>query len=127
MAVEKFEPGPSGCMLVEVGKVVGHISLGGRELLMPIGKRTVLFEMHRYHGPMPVNKKTGCGLERIPEAFWDAYERWDLGGQLVDGDLCVLREWCPECKGSGMEIDLSIREVIGKCKMCNGSKLKGTE
>lgn len=108
------------------GKVVGHVSFGGDLLLMPIGTKTVLFELHHYFGPHPVSKKTFDPLERIPKGFWDAWERWDVGGRLVDGDLCILRHWCKVCDGSGDEtkhIGGRNYEIVGKCKTCNGSRL----
>ena len=124
--IETFKPGPSGSPLVQGGQVVGHISFGGDLLLMPIESKTVLFELHRYFGPHPVSKRTFDPLERIPKGFWDAYERWDLGGKLVEGETCVVREWCPACKGSGDETTHrggKHHEITGRCKSCDGVRL----
>jgi hypothetical protein len=59
-------------------------------LLMPVGGKTVLFELHHYCGPIPCSKRTLEPLSRIPAGFWEAYKRWDQGGRLVDGETCVL-------------------------------------
>lgn len=126
MGIETFKPGPTGAPLVQDGKVVGHISFGGDLLLMPLGTKTVLFELHRFFGPHPVNKKTYDPLERIPCGFWDAFDRWDAGGRLVDGETCVIKDWCKTCQGSGDESrHLGGRqyEIVGECKTCNGSRL----
>ena len=58
-----------------------------------MGEKRVLFEMHRYFGPIPLNRKTEQPLERVPRGLDDAVERWKLGGKLVDGDVCVVSEW----------------------------------
>lgn len=126
MGIESFQPGPTGSPLVQEGKVVGHISFGGDLLLMPIGAKTVLFELHRYFGPHPVSKNTFDPLERIPKGFWDAWERWGVGGKLVDGETCVLKPWCETCEGSGDEKRHAggrNYEITGKCKSCNGARL----
>lgn len=126
MAIETFKPGPTGSRLVRNGKVVGHISFGGDLLLMPVGSREVLFELHHYCGPIPCNKKTLDPMDRIPTGFWDAFERWDVGGRLVDGELCIVRHWCKACNGSGDDMQVSVRhrKTVGKCKTCNGSRLE---
>lgn len=92
MAVEQFKAGPGGAFLHENGRIVGHVSFGGDMLLMPVGKRTVLFEMDRYFGPVPLCKRTEDPAMRVPKGFYDAYELWEAGGRMVDGDLCVLPE-----------------------------------
>ena len=118
---------PRSCFPLEhAGKVVGTITLGGPDLLMPVGSRTVLFEMHGYCGPMPISKKTGEELKRIPAGFWDAYDRWVAGGKLVADGVCYVREWCPKCRGCGEErrhIGGRSYEFIGDCKDCSGSGL----
>lgn len=127
MATTAFKPGSSGSPLVHGGKIVGHVSFGGDMLLMPVGNKTVLFELHYYCGPMPCSKKTLGHLANIPKGFWDAYERWDAGGRLVDGDACVVHDWCRECRGSGHEerhIHGRHYEVVGKCQVCNGSRFE---
>ena len=128
MSAEPFKPSPTGAMLVQGNKIVGHVSYGGDLLLMPMGNRNVLFEIHPYHGPAPLNKKTLEPLNNIPAGFWDAVDRWIAGGQLVDGDLCVVGEWCMACNGSGEEarhIGGGRYSVAGCCKACNGTKLEG--
>lgn len=66
------------------------ICFGGPTLEIDVGGRIMAFEMHRYFGPIPLNKKTQDPLERIPSAFWKAYEQWKAGGKLVDGARCVI-------------------------------------
>jgi hypothetical protein len=64
----------------------GSVTVGGPHLVMPIGNgKTVTFEMHSYWGACP-KTKTGTDMLRVPTAFLDAFERWKLGGQMVDGD-----------------------------------------
>lgn len=123
----EFKSPPQCLPLEQNGEVVGTISIGGSELHMPISpSRYVLFEMHSYLGPVPLNKKTGELLERVPRKFWDCYKRWELGGKLVDGETCHVPDWCHACKGSGCEVDMSSKRsgvVKGKCKACHGSQL----
>ncbi len=90
MSSAPFTPGPVGSWIVQGNRVVGHMMLGGDMLLMPLGDKTVLFELHHYFGPIPTSKRTLEPLERIPRGFWDAFERWVKAGRLVDGELCVL-------------------------------------
>lgn len=126
---ETYVPGQTGSPLVKDGKVIGHISFGGDLLLIPVGGKEVLFEMHRYFGPHPVSKKTWSPLGRIPNGFWDAYERWSIGGKLVEGDCCIVSEWCHKCKGNGREIRMIGKRTgidDGPCKLCHGNRtLKG--
>ena len=85
MNVRAFKQ-PSSCCVI-AGAIV---TMCGPFLLMPVEKdRSVLFEMHHYFGPIPLSKRTEEELRRIPKGFWPAYEKWDSGGRLVDGDLCV--------------------------------------
>lgn len=119
---------PKSCFPLTIGKKrVGTITVGGPELLMPVGLRTVLFEMHQYFGPVPMSKTTGSALANIPRGFWDAFERWEAGGKLVVESLCVCREWCSRCEGLGDETRQIIGrhyEVLGPCKRCNGDRLE---
>ena len=119
---------PHCARVVKDNRVVAHLSLGGRTIVMPIGKsKTVLFEMHNYFGPIPLNKRTDEPMDRIPKAFWDAFERWDLGGKMMDGDTCVTPSWCEECGGHGDKTrHLGGRhyEIIGKCDKCKGARIK---
>lgn len=102
-----FEPpSQSAWMYNEQGQRVGHISLGGAILEMPLPNgKTQLFEMHNYFGPIPVSRVTHDPLQRNPsKAFWLAFARWTVGGELVDGNRCVLRDdvqACLLCKGDG--------------------------
>jgi hypothetical protein len=128
--VKAFEVCHNYAHIIKGKKIVGHVDFGGDELLMPVGGKTVLFEMHHYFGPVPLNKKTGSGLENIPKGFWDAWERWDLGGKLVNENVCVVPEWCSLCRGRGEEVrHLGGRhyQVVGECKKCHGKKIKAKE
>lgn len=103
-----------------------HIDFGGDDLLMPIGDKQVLFEMHHHFGPIPLNKRTGECLRNIPSGFWDAFKRWELGGKLVVGNLCVLPKWCDACRKTGDEIRHiggKHFEIIGPCKKCEGKRV----
>ena len=129
MSAKIYVPGPTGSPLVKDGQVVGHISFGGDLLLIPVAGKEVLFEMHHYFGPHPVSKKTWYPLERIPKGFWDAYERWSIGGKIVDGDRCIVPPWCPSCRGTGRTIRMIGKRTgidEGACEQCNGKRvLKG--
>lgn len=57
-----------------------------------VGGRRWWFEMHRYCGPMPVNQRTGRGIDGT-KAFWHAVTLWAQQGERIDADgLC---EWDP--------------------------------
>ncbi len=107
MTVETFEPpSQSAWMYDQNGQRVGHISLGGAILELPLQNGTTqFFEYHRRFGPSPVTRQHHELIQRSPSrAFWLAFARWTVGGELVDGNLCVLRDdvqACPLCKGMG--------------------------
>lgn len=95
----------------------GSVTVGGPHLIMPIGNgKTITFEMHRYWGACP-KTKTG---DRVPKAYMDALERWVLGGQMIEGDLCVVPEWCSTCHGNGWVPD---GQYANRCESCNGKKI----
>lgn len=122
-----YVPSPTSAWLVEDKKIIGHVSLCGDELLMPLNGKDVLFELHHYFGPHPISKKTSAPLERIPGGFWDAFKRWELGGKLMEGKLCVVPEWCPKCKGSGLRVQMIGKRTgidEGACEACHGKKIK---
>lgn len=78
-------------MMSGLGLGLIHISMGGKLLIIPLSDgRECLFEMHSYHGPIPLNKKTHGQLIRVPRGFWEAFDRWVDGGKKVDGDRCVI-------------------------------------
>jgi hypothetical protein len=125
---KKFShPGHHVDMLDVQGRRVGTMTIGGPFLrLVTSSGREVLFEMHAWFGPHPVSKKTRDPLDRIPAGFWNAIERWELGGSLVDGDRCVVPQWCGNCDGIGREtlcIDRLNRVDLGPCKACNGTRI----
>lgn len=126
MAITEFEP-PSQSVFLrdEKSQVTAHLSLGGPILRMQCDKRIQHFEMHNYFGPMPC-KQNGDESERVARGFWDHFERWQLGGKLVDDDLCIVPEWCSACEGSGEEAEqLSPRRFmsLGPCKACGGKRI----
>jgi hypothetical protein len=100
-----FESPSQSLFVREPNGMVMHVSIGGPRLLMPIGEhgKTVRFELHNYFGPCPRNKTTDAELTRVPKGFYEAFERWEAGGKLVDGDLCVLPAICPHCGGLGFD------------------------
>ena len=119
-------PSQTGYLTNDRSKVVGTITFAGEILRMPCAKKVQRFEMHRYFGPMPCNKD-GDEAERVASDFWDCFERWELGGKLVDSDLCFVPKWCDTCEGDGEESrQLSPRsfESLGPCKKCGGKRLE---
>jgi hypothetical protein len=107
----------------------GHISFGGPELLIDVNGKTMRFEMHSYFGPQPVTAN-GNEMVRIPAKFWDAWERWDKGGRIVDGNVCVVPQWCSACGGSGCTgRRISSRTMVDvvTCASCKGNKVAMTE
>ena len=85
-------PSQSAWMYDENGRRVGHMSLSGPTLRMPVGNRLVPFELHRYFGPVPL-RKDGCLTQRVARGFWDAFEAWKASGKLVtDDDVCVIQQ-----------------------------------
>ena len=119
-------PSQTGYITTSDNRVIGTVTVGGEILRMPCPKKTQHFEMHRYFGPLPCNKD-GNEAVRVASGFWDSFERWELGGKLVQDDLCIVPTWCSACEGFGEETrQLSPRrfESLGPCKTCNGSRLK---
>ena len=55
--------------------------------------RTAFFEMHGYFGPIPVSKRTGDPLSRIPGGFWEAFGAWCSSGRLVVKPAVDEKEW----------------------------------
>jgi len=96
---------------------------GGPTHLISVRGKDVPFEFHPYCGPWPVHKITGELLKKEPPGFWDAIERWIKGGSKLDGDNCLVPQWCVACKRSGDEI-LHIGgkhyEIVGRCQSCEG-------
>ena len=90
MTAKPFIPPSQHVDIIQRGRRVGTMSVGGPILFIRCGRREVAFEMHNYHGPIPVDKRNGVELKRIPSGFWKAFEAWVRGGKLVDGDRCVI-------------------------------------
>ena len=97
---ERFvQPSHHADIVTPLGERVGTMSLAGPILEIeldftknplpsfPAGRnnrpRTAFFEMHGYFGPIPVSKRTGDQLSRIPGGFWEAFGAWCNSGQLV--------------------------------------------
>lgn len=131
MSVEAFVAPSQSAYIVKDGKVVGHMSLGGPTLYLETNGKMFVFEMHYYFGPCLLTPKTEEPTNRNPpKVFWDAYERWEIGGKLVDGSNCVVREWCRMCKGTG-NINGKLIQVGRRrgfeavtCPDCGGGKLQ---
>jgi hypothetical protein len=102
---------------------VACLLIGGPTLFMPMRGKLWPFEMHPYMGPCPLSPKKHKPLNthREPPGFWDAWERFDLGGRVIDGTTCVVPEWCEVCERSGYESEK--RMVIGPCNSCNGKRV----
>lgn len=113
--------------IIANGRRVGVLTVGGPDLTIVVeGGREVLFEMHHWHGPHPIDKKTLDPLDSIPRGFWDAIDRWQEGGMLVRESVCVTPKWCDKCRRTGYKlIHLFGKhyEVDGKCSECNGSRV----
>lgn len=71
------------------------------------------------------SKTTGEHLKSIPKGFWDSWKRWVAGGNMVDGNLCVLPDVCKACNGIGAQVEMitSRTGIIGdECSVCHGKK-----
>ncbi len=113
--------------IIENGRIVGHVSLGGPVYEIDASDKTWAFEMHPYCGPMPVHRVTHCELKRNPsKKFWDAFERWRAGGSHVENDRCIVPEWCGACRGSGLEMfmDEGVLPSARECPQCEGRKVE---
>lgn len=107
-----------------------HMALGGPTLFIQVGGRQRPFELHPYFGPSLLHAATLEPLANIPKEFWDAIDRWQLGGKKLNGDVAIATAWCPTCKGSGDEIrHVGGRhwEIVGKCKACNGNRVEAAQ
>lgn len=123
MPVEAFKPGPQGFFFTDESGRIGHVSMSGDILEIEVGKRIRAFEMHRVFGPTVVNRKTGDPINSDPgKAFWDAFERWQINGRMVDGIRCVVPHWCMRCSGSGL-VETGPK-MASTCPRCNGIKIE---
>lgn len=110
--------------------LIVHISFGGPEYRMQVGRTVITFEEHRYFGPVRMDSKTGTQHEKeMPKRFWPMFERWQSSGKHVgENGLCVVPEACNACFGTGLEVEsIGGKDwlVIGeKCKSCNGRKMQ---
>jgi len=77
------------CERVQIGKTVAIVCVGGPDKKIRVCGQVWHFEMHRYCGPMPLNKRTGAVREGS-RAFWKAVTHWAQQGERVDADgICV--------------------------------------
>ena len=126
---EVFVPPPQ-CLQLKFGgsSYVTHLNVGGAVLRFTANGKAFAFEMHNYFGPIPVTPKTEVVLDRDwPESAWAAYERWERGGKLVDGNQCVIPESCRKCRGTGHQpTGRTYRRtpVVEDCSRCGGKKLR---
>lgn len=103
-----IQPSHHADILTPLGERVGTMSLAGPILEIeldqnyplppsPAGRnnrpRTAFFEMHGYFGPIPVSKRTGDPLSRIPGGFWEAFGLWCNSGRLVVKPAVDEKEW----------------------------------
>ncbi len=109
-----IQPSHHADIVTPLGERVGTMSLAGPILEIeldfaknpppssplpssPAGRnnrpRTAFFEMHGYFGPIPVSKRTGDPLSRIPGGFWEAFGAWWNSGQLVVKVAMDEKEW----------------------------------
>jgi len=105
------------------------ILVGGPTLFISLNGKAQPFELHPYCGPCPLSRRdndTPIAVGREPKGFFDAIERWELGGKQTVGDFCVVPEWCRECSGSGRKVEhVGGRTYLdqGPCEKCNGTRL----
>lgn len=63
-----------------------HVSFGGPTLRINVGGRVVLFEEHRYCGPLPVDAQ-GNGRSLGPRhSFWRSVTDWYRLGKPLNPD-----------------------------------------
>ncbi len=129
MPATPFIPPPQ-CFPIRIGgsAYVTHLSVGGLVLRFSVNGKTFAFEMHNQCGPIPVTPKTEEMLKGDwPKVAWSALDRWCLGGKLVEGDQCVIPEWCRLCGGTG---DVPTGEtyrrspVVEQCGRCKGKRIE---
>lgn len=78
--------------IIQRGKVVGSVSIGGPTLFIRSGRQVVHFEDHSYCGPMPTTKD-GNGRNLQPyHWFWSAVTRWYELGKKLKGNEAVWTE-----------------------------------
>ncbi len=84
-------PSQSAYLYNNEGQCTGHMMLGGATLVIKTHGRSYKFEMHTYFGPCPLTPVTEEPTDKDHgKKFWDAFERWELGGRLVDGNVAFL-------------------------------------
>lgn len=64
-----------------------HVSMGGPEFDIQVDGIRYHFEMHRYCGPIRLNKR-GDAHSRQPKRFLEAASLWAQQGQRVEDGLC---------------------------------------
>jgi len=108
-----------------------HMSLGGPVLEIVASGKLFAFEMHNYFGPQMVTPQRHEPTDAdLPKAFWDAFERWELGGKIVEGIRCVPPSWCRMCDGDGyilgekVRIDRKLCSEAVTCPVCDGKKIE---
>jgi hypothetical protein len=128
---EPFVAPSQSAWIVENDKVIGHVSLGGPTLQLTTCGKTYKFEMHRFLGPCALTLKTEQPTNRDHgKKFWDAIDRWYLGGKLVDGNVCVVPEWCSTCNGHGEVPDghkVGRVLMVKTCPVCGGKKVGSSQ
>jgi hypothetical protein len=67
----------------------GHVSVGGTTRKIVVRDKTYQFEMHRYFGPIAINRDESVRLSAWPGFVWDAVQQWIDEGKHMDGDFCV--------------------------------------
>lgn len=105
------------------------VLVGGPTYYMPgVQGRDWPFEMHPYMGPCPLTPKMHKPMEikNEPPQFWKEWELYDLGGRKMDGDKCIVPQWCAACRGIGSVLEhLSGRQYLdkGPCPSCAGTRV----
>lgn len=65
------------------GKIVGHVTLAGPELVIKAAGKRYRFEWHSFHGPTPLNKKGDPKVLPARSPFWGAIELWIKQGKRL--------------------------------------------
>ncbi len=64
----------------------GCLCLAGPTISIVVDGKEYLFEIHRYHGPLPLNKDGSCRQSDWPRKVWDAVQDWIDRGEPVDDE-----------------------------------------
>lgn len=67
------------------------LTIGGTTRYIDVRGKQYQFEMHRWSGPIPLNKDESTRQTPWPKYVWHAVQLWIDQGKPMDGDHCVLK------------------------------------